>query len=306
MISRGVIYLGEKRVLDEAARTSAPGKFIRLSRGQVHYELAGPPAPQTVVLIPGLSVPYPIWDPTFQFLAGAGLQVLRYDLYGRGYSDRPDVSYDQELMDQQLLELLDALGIQKADLVGLSLGGAISVVFTARHPDRVQKLCLIDPVGLPRKADFQARLEQTPILGELIMAFWGGKRLVSNLAGYFYGPSDFEDLEQAFLEQMEYLGYKRAILSTRRSGIRTGALEAYRRVGQLPHPVLLIWGREDRVVPFELSQTVRDLIPRAEFHPIDQAAHIPHYQYPEIVNPILLEFLMRNGLIEEGLNSLKI
>jgi pimeloyl-ACP methyl ester carboxylesterase len=125
------------------------------------------------------------------------------------------------------------------------------------------------------------------------MGYMGDKRLFSNLAGYFYGQVEYEDLKRAFLEQMKFVGYKRAILSTLRSGVRTGALEAYRRVGQLEHPVMLIWGREDHVIPFELSRVIRDLIPRAEFHPIDRAAHIPHYQYPEIVNPILLDFLSK-------------
>jgi pimeloyl-ACP methyl ester carboxylesterase len=293
MTARGVIFRGEERNLDQAARASAPGEFIRLSDGMVHYELTGPPSSPAVVLVPGLSVPFSVWDPTFTFLVKAGLRVLRYDLYGRGYSDRPDVPYDQDLMDRQLSELLEALKIQQVDLVGLSLGGAISVEFTALHPERVRRLCLIDPAGMPWKLDLQARLTQAPIVGEWIMGYLGGKRLVSNLAGYFYGPFEYESLERAFLEQMEYVGFKRAILSTLRSGIRTGALEAYQQVGQLSQPVMLIWGREDQVVPFDLSRLVRDLIPRAEFHPIDRAAHIPHYQYPEVVNPILLDFLSK-------------
>ncbi|MGD8822501.1 MAG: alpha/beta hydrolase [Anaerolineales bacterium] len=293
MKARGVIFRGETRILDGSARASAPGEFVQLTEGRVHYELGGPPSSRTVVLVPGLSVPYAIWDPTFAFLASAGLRVMRYDLYGRGYSDRPDTRYDQDLMDQQLLELLNVLKIDETDLVGLSLGGAISSVFTARHPERVRRLCLIDPAGMPWKLDLQARLAKAPIVGEWIMGYMGDKRLVSNLAGYFYGQVEYEDLKRAFLEQMKFVGYKRAILSTLRSGVRTGALEAYRRVGQLEHPVMLIWGREDHVIPFELGRVIRDLIPRAEFHPIDRAAHIPHYQYPEIVNPILLDFLSK-------------
>jgi pimeloyl-ACP methyl ester carboxylesterase len=55
--------------------------------------------------------------------------------------------------------------------------------------------------------------------------------------------------------------------------------------------VLLVWGREDRVVPFAKSDDVRRDVPQAEFHPIDLAAHIPHYERPEIVSPIFVEFL---------------
>ena len=96
-------YLGETEELNEATRASAPGSFVQLSDGCTHYELgnsllpAGAPfgdnkgkgvrAP--VVLVHGFSVPYFIWDPTFEFLTKSGFRVLRYDLFGRGYSDRP-------------------------------------------------------------------------------------------------------------------------------------------------------------------------------------------------------------------------
>lgn len=293
MSLRGVIYSGETQELDQGARSSAPGRFVQLSDGMVHYELAGPSGPQTVVLVHGYSVPYPIWDPTFDFLVQSGLPVLRYDLYGRGYSDRPDIRYDQDLMDRQLAEILEALNLQQVDLVGLSMGGAISVVFTARHPERVRKLCLIDPVGLPRKMDLRARLARAPVLGEWIMGYRSGRELVSKLQGIFYGDRGWEALEKVFIEQMKYRGFKRALLSTLRSGIQTGALEAYKQVGRLQHPAMLIWGREDQTAPYELSQTVIESIPRIEFHAIDEAAHIPHYERPVVVNPLILDFLTR-------------
>ena len=79
----------------------------------VHYELEGPADGQPVVLVHGFSVPYYIWDPTFPALAAAGLRVLRYDLFGRGYSDRPDLPYTMELFVRQLKDLLEALQVNK-------------------------------------------------------------------------------------------------------------------------------------------------------------------------------------------------
>ena len=75
-----------------------------------HYQLAGPPAVHTVVLVHGFSVPYYIWDPTFDGLVAAGFRVLRYDLFGRGWSDRPDARYDPNFFDEQLVQLLGAPG----------------------------------------------------------------------------------------------------------------------------------------------------------------------------------------------------
>ena len=109
----------------------------------VHYEIAGSPRAETVVLIPGLSVPYFAWDPTFEALVDAQLRVLRYDLYGRGFSDRPDTVYDQDLFDRQLWNLPSALDIGgPVDLVGWSMGGAISVVYASRRPEAVNPLLI--------------------------------------------------------------------------------------------------------------------------------------------------------------------
>jgi pimeloyl-ACP methyl ester carboxylesterase len=134
-------FRGEMRVIDEIVRASAPGQFVRLTGGFTHYELAGPDDGLLVVLVHGFSVPCFIWDPTFAGLVDAGFRVLRYDLFGRGYSDRPEVIYNQALFDRQLCELLDALGFTTpVNLVGLSMGGAIVVGFAAQHPERVRAL----------------------------------------------------------------------------------------------------------------------------------------------------------------------
>ncbi len=294
MTKRTFHFRGESQVLDKETRFSAPGQFVDLPDGVVHYEVAGPSDAQTVVLVHGFSVPYYIWDPTFKALVEAGFRVLRYDLYGRGYSDRPDTVYDHELFDRQLLNLLSTLGIdQPVDVLGLSMGGAIAVVFTDQHPDLVRKLCLIDPAGLPFKRPFAAKLLEAPMLGEWIMSLFGDRILVAGLKDDFYESKRFPEYMEQYRMQMQYAGFKRALLSTIRSGLLAGATEAYAGVGRQDRPVMLIWGRNDQIVPFELSGKVRELIPRVEFHAIDEAGHIPHYEQSELVNALLLEFLAK-------------
>jgi pimeloyl-ACP methyl ester carboxylesterase len=90
---------------------------------------------------------------------------------------------------------------------------------------------------------------------------------------------------------MSYKGFKRAILSSLRNGMLDGALEIYQALGGQDRPVLLLWGREDQTVPFDHSQFAREAMPQAEFHAIERAGHIPHYERPEAVNPILIDFL---------------
>jgi len=98
------VFAGEHLVLDARVREALPGKTAWLADGVTYYEIAGQPGGQPVILIHGFSVPNFIWDPTFAALAAAGFRVLRYDLFGRGYSDRPKARYDKALFVRQLAE----------------------------------------------------------------------------------------------------------------------------------------------------------------------------------------------------------
>ena len=93
LIGAGVVGYGrwknpERGELDAAARAGVPGRFVTLSRGVTHVDVRGPDSGRTVVLVHGFSVPYYIWDSTATALAAQGYRVIRYDLYGRGWSDR--------------------------------------------------------------------------------------------------------------------------------------------------------------------------------------------------------------------------
>ena len=282
----------EHFTLDDAARRGIAGSFVGLSQGVVHYELTGPQsAPHTVVLVHGFSVPYFIWDPTFDALVASGMRVLRYDLFGRGFSDRPDVAYDADLFDRQLGELLDALGIHEpVDLAGLSMGGPIVVRFADRHPARVRSLVLVDPAyhGV-------ARLEgwlRTPGVGEYLMDVAVAPTMPQGQIDDFERPEGHADYVEKYRVQMRYHGFRRAILSTIRSAEHDpDTREAFARVGATELPVLIVWGRDDRSVPFAVSDEVRKAMPRAEFRPIDDAGHIPQYEKPAVVAPIIAGFL---------------
>jgi len=289
------LIVNEPRSLDDGARSTAPGTFVELGAGVTHYEIAGPPEAPTVVLVHGLLIPYYVWDPTFAALLEAGFRVLRYDLYGRGYSDRPNVAYDLALFDRQLVDLLSALDIDRpVDLAGLSMGGPIAITFSAQRPDQVRKLCLIDPAGFPLPKPLLAKLIQLPIVGEIVIGLFGEKFLTAKRSDDFSLHERLTHHER-FIQQMRYRGFKRAILSTLRHDALSDLSEIYQRVGKQKTPVLLIWGREDRVIPFENHRKVMGAIPHAEFHPIEDAGHTPHYEKPTPVNHLIVEFLQKSS-----------
>ncbi|HEY8154894.1 MAG TPA: alpha/beta hydrolase [Myxococcota bacterium] len=287
----------ETRVLDERARAGAGGEFIALGDGEVHYELAGPEGAPVVVLLHGFSTPYLIWDFNFPAIAAAGYRVLRYDLYGRGFSDRPaTVDYGPELFDRQLLELIQKLGLRTPlTLGGVSMGGAISVLFAERHPELVNGLILVDPAGFPMPTPPALKLLRVPGLGEYLMRLLGDRSIRAGMASNFFDPSLLPAFASKFAVQLEYAGFQRAQLSTLRH-MPLETLEAsYRTVGAAGTPVLLVWGEADTVIPFETSQRVKAAIPQAELLAVERAAHTPNYERPEVVNPAILGFLARSA-----------
>ena len=284
-------YLTEPHTLTDETRSELPGDFIRLADGVTHYELSGPADAPPVALVHGFSVPYYVWDPTFAALTEAGFRVLRYDLFGRGFSDRPRATYDIDFFDRQLAELVTTLGIASpVNLIGLSMGGPITLTYTARRPGLVESLTLIDPAGFPLSTPWYFKFITLPVLGELFFGLFVGETLFEKLAEDFFDPKNMAEFLDRYRVQMSYQGFRRALLSTMRNGMLGDFSETYRRVGEIDTPILLLWGREDKTVPFAHSQNAVAAIPRAEFHPIANAGHIPHYEQPEVVNRLLLEF----------------
>jgi pimeloyl-ACP methyl ester carboxylesterase len=286
-------YWDETEELNERTRKAVSGSFIQLSGGFTHYQLSNPDAPETVVLVHGFSVPYFIFDPTFEFLTQSGLRVLRYDLFGRGYSDRPETQYNIDLFVRQLRDLLDGLGFMRpVNLVGLSTGGPISAVFTERYPERVHKLVLIDPVGAkPFALGRVLKVMAMPFVGETIISLLGigGMTRISSSEAAIRAYAD--QILPGYITQMRYKGFKRAILSTIRNDMLGSFLEVYEHIGRMKKPVLLFWGPQDHTVPFKHSEILCKVMPSIQFHAIEHAGHIPHYEKPAEVNPILLEFL---------------
>jgi pimeloyl-ACP methyl ester carboxylesterase len=286
-------YIHEKKIINNALREKMDGDFVLLPSGYTHYEISNAGASETVVLVHGFSVPMFIWEPTFQFLTEQGYRVLRFDLFGRGYSDRPKAAYDLDFFATQLRNLLDALEISEPiNLFGLSMGGPITTTFTALHHDRVKKLALFDPAGgaeIPRSTTL--KLMEMPLLGELLMGFFGRQTLVKGIAADFYDEELLAHFTKLYLPQLDYQGFERAILMTLRNNALRNSLPTYHKVGELDIPKLLVWGRDDKTVPYDQAANVVTGLPGVRFHTIDNSGHIPHYEDADQVNPIILDFL---------------
>jgi pimeloyl-ACP methyl ester carboxylesterase len=282
----------ESKTLDNKTRHDLPGQFIKLSDGFVHFELSGPEKGPLVLLIHGITSHYFLWDDLSHSLLKEGFRVLRYDLYGRGFSDRPDVNYNEQLFVRQLLELLSALKIKEpADLVGSTMGGAIAVIIAANNPEKVNKIILINPAGYPANLPLAGRIVRLPVVGDYLTYAFGNILIRNSLKDYFYKLDRFPQFLEKYNEQTKYIGFKRAILSTLRNFDLDDQKASYETVGKQKRQVMLVWGMQDKIYPIGNSEKVRAAIPGTEFHTLDGTGHIPNYEAPERVNPFIVEFL---------------
>ena len=200
----------EVATLDESTRAGVPGEFVALSGGVTHYEEAGPDTGRVVVLVHGFSVPAYIWDSTFKALSEEGNHVIRYDLFGRGWSDRPDAAYDGPMYDRQLDELLDSLHVVGPfDLAGLSFGGYVTAHYAGTHAGRVRTLVLLDPVagGSPLPAMLRA-----PVLGPWIWQVLRVPGMADGQASDFLHPEHFPGWADRYRPQMRFKGFGRSLL----------------------------------------------------------------------------------------------
>ena len=280
----------EVNELNEDTRTKLGGSYIKLSDGVTHYQLEGPPDAKVVVLVHGATVPMWNWDQQVQALIDAGFRVLNYDQFGRGYSDRPDVIYDQELYRRQLRELVDKLGLAAPfDLIGLSLGGGTAVNFTARHPERVDKLVLISPVINNFKVPSFFGI---PILGEFLARVAGIRVIAKRFASLVGNHPESEKYTRLFMEQTTYKGFQRSMVSMLSNDAFGDYYPAYQTVGKQNRDVLLIRGTGDTEFTPQMIDDIQSFIPGLTFKPVEGAGHGIVFQKPEIVNKLIIEFLL--------------
>ncbi len=285
----GTIRIPEHGSIDAAARAGAPGAFATLSQGVTHYDLTGPDTGRVVVLVHGFSVPMYIWDSTVVALRGAGYRVLRYDLYGRGLSDRPDVPYDGATYDRQLDDLLDSLHIAgRIDLMGLSFGGFVTAHYAAGHGARLRTLTFVDPMSSGNQLPWFLRV---PVFGPW---FWNVTQLpgkAESQYGDFVHPENYPTWADQYRPQMRYTGFGRSLL---RSVVATGEVSfdsLFTAVAKTGVPVQLIWGQLDQTIPIAKSEIIRRTIPTVTYVPVDSAGHLPHIERAAFVRERMFAFL---------------
>jgi pimeloyl-ACP methyl ester carboxylesterase len=234
--------------------------------------------------------------------------VYAVDLPGFGKSDKPSIAYTIEFFVQVLGDFMDAQGLDRVALMGVSLGGRIALGFALEYPSRVSRLVLVDAlgVGVPRRVLAYSLLAARGI-GELTLSGTSralrqmNPRLIRRLWGWYLSrPGSIEHIlsDDRIEDHRDMLGtpaYRAAYLSALRSvagmrHMRDGILVQDRLSG-LAMPTLLVWGRHDHLFPASHAEEAARRIPRARVEIFEASGHTPQMEEPERFNRLALDFL---------------
>ena len=280
--------------MNDNIRTDLNKDFVKLKNGSISYKWSGPVEGEIVVMVHGLSTPRVIFMQNVGALVEAGYRVLTYDHFGYGFSDRPNIKHNKQLYDDELLELLVALGIKTAvNLIGYSMGGGISTIFAANHPERVKRLILMAPVGFILKQSGINKLLLIPVLGEWLMAIVVKKKMIDHYYSEVERGVAPRIMAESFEQQFEYPGVEHAFLSSLRNFPMENLQAEYQQLGETTFPKLLIWGTEDSDTHFAGSEKILRLIPDIQFFKIEGGEHSIPYTHADIVNREIVDFLKK-------------
>lgn len=284
-------YYNEDTTDFELARAASAGQYLDLKLGITRYKVFGNEGDPTVVLVHSFNGYIESWNPNIEPLVQAGYRVVAYDLWGRGFSDRPRVDLTLDVFRKQLHDILEHLNIKATSLVGSSFGCVLVSDYALHYPDAVQKLVLVGPAGWPQEDDSASPVLSMPIVGDMLFHYFGQSFLKSIVDQYFYNKEGHEWAVDEWTKFAGYPGFTRSALSTLRNSPVSDYTDGWRALGESKKPTLFIWGKEDVSFPYANTEKVAKLIPHAEIAAVEHAAHWVNIEKAAAVNEAMISFL---------------
>jgi len=289
--------------------------YVKLRNGYTYYQISRPKVGNSskslVVCIHGIAWWSFCFDLLVKDLVAANYTVLTFDFYGRGQSDAPkNAVYDAKLFLEQMEDLFSELGVDsKVILVGMSIGGCVASIYAAHHPDRVDKLILIGPSGTSKP--LIAKLISIPVVGYALYSMFGKQHMLNKISSDRFSDN-FADSSQVDPQILDMLvtktiwqidqkeGYLDAFHSTLANFPINDCIRYFEEIGKHPEmQVLLIWGKQDTVVPFVNSEILRTCIPHSILIGIDNAGHAVLLEKPPETNQHIIKFLEGDNRVQK-------
>jgi pimeloyl-ACP methyl ester carboxylesterase len=270
-------------------------QYVKAGAINTRYWVAGNQE-NCIILIHGLGASAEIWLHNIAALA-KDHTVFVPDLPGFGRSEQPPPSFYPSDYAVFIDNFMEALNIQKASLIGQSLGGGIALQYALQFSQKVEKLVLVDCAGFGKDVRWTLKLMSLPGIGELVTY---PTRLGVALFFKFAVrepaviTKEFIDIYYTLFNQP---GFQTFLLKITRMlvdihGVKEEALvPVINNLHKINQPTLIVWGANDRVFPLQQAYAGREKISNAILHIMEHCGHIPNLEKPEEFNSTVLEFL---------------
>jgi pimeloyl-ACP methyl ester carboxylesterase len=265
--------------------------YIEVQDVQVNYVVRGR-GDRNVLLVHGFGSSIYSWKEILEALEG-DFRVFAMDVKGFGYTEKPDdADYSLLTLIDFLVDFMDAVGVERAALVGNSMGGLLSLATAIDYPERVDRLVLIDSAGYPMKLPFLIRMGSLPGVSQVGKLFYGEWTVRWGLKAVFFDDAKVtpERVRAYYLPSVTPNGIDapRELLGKFDSVLLEYAARRFKRVRC---PTLVIWGDKDPWIPVENAYRFGTDIPDVRVEIIENCGHAPQEEKPEEVIPLLKSFL---------------
>lgn len=220
-------------------------------------------------------------------------RVIAPDLPGFGDNDRsPERSYAVPEQLPRITAFLDALGVERAHVTGNSMGGMIALGLALEHPERVRTLTLVNSAGV--RGESKSELEEQAEAGEnsLVPRTVADVRRLARFV--VHRPPPFVPARFAQLLLDKALPHQESLDATFWALVRQIEERAYNdRLGELSMPVLVVWGRQDRLIDVSVVEEFRRAVPQAEIAVFEETGHVPMIERPRAMARAQRAFLAK-------------
>jgi len=275
---------------DAFRKTIKTGNFTELTNGFTYYEIENRFNENTLVFIHGFSVPSYIWDKTYNTAKEKGFKVVKLDLYGRGFSDNPDIDYTDELFANQVIELLQELEIKKATFLGLSNGGRVISKLADLKPNMIEKLVYVSASSF----NSHENNVNKSVSKEEVNAFIKNRypTISSGQLSDFKYPENYPLWDDKYEELLKFKGFARALISTVKNH-KNLDLEN-KEISDSNKKVYTIWGDSDSVVIFNnIKGKLNKLLPNRFEYTVPNSGHLPHIENQSDFEKYLFEVVLK-------------
>ena len=229
------------------------------------------------------------WERSMGPLAAAGYSVFAPEIAGFGMSDKPKSAYSVSGKIDHIQGFIDAMCFDKVCLVGNSMGGRISLWITVNRPEQVRRLILMGPGGM--------QFETTPALKQTFGYTPSREKMRAMMETFCYDPTIVSDEQVELRYQMSlqpgaqeaYEGFAKS----RKEPADVAKLDIEPHLADIKTPTLLLWGKQDPVIPVAVGERMAALLPNVEFEIIDRCGHWIQIEHADRFNQLVIEFLNR-------------